>query len=197
MITNAIGLLFSPKSSWNKLRDNVDGPSGLIYTLALAVLPCIAWYYGTTQIGWSIGNGEMTRLTEASAQPIIILFYLAMVSTIGIIGFFTHWMSSEYGASSTLLKGIAVASYAATPMYLAGLVGFYPSLWVDRLGGCAAVGWALYLLYVGIPIVMQIPEERGFLFASAIVAVCLVQLVVIIVASVILWDMGVAPEYVN
>lgn len=197
MINHAIGLLFTPKGSWTKIRANADGVGGLIYTLVLAVLPCVAWYYGTTQIGWSIGNGEMTRLTEASAMPIIVLFYLAMVSTIVIIGYFTHWMSSEYGAASSLLKGIAIASYASTPMFFAGLVGFYPSLWVDMLVGVAAVGWALYLLYVGIPIVMEIPEERGFLFASAIVAVCLVQLVVIIVASVILWDLGVAPEYVN
>jgi len=60
-----------------------------------------------------------------------------------------------------------------------------------------AVGWSLYLLYVGIPAVMKVPQERGFLFASAVVAVCLVILIAIMGASVILWDMGFAPEYTN
>jgi hypothetical protein len=40
-------------------------------------------------------------------------------------------------------------------------------------------------------------QERGFLFASAVVAVCLVILIGIMGASVILWDMGFAPEYTN
>ena len=55
----------------------------------------------------------------------------------------------------------------------------------------------VYLLYVGIPTVMNVPKERGFLFASAVVAVCLVILIAIMGASVILWDMGFAPEYTN
>ena len=62
--------------------------------------------------------------------------------------------------------------------------------WVKLLGG-------LYLLYLGIPIVETVPQERGFLFASAVVAVCLVILIAIMGASVILWDMGAAPEYIN
>ncbi len=44
---------------------------------------------------------------------------------------------------------------------------------------------------------MHVPRERGFLFASAVVAVCLVILIAITCGSVILWDMGFAPEYTN
>ncbi|MFM7274326.1 MAG: hypothetical protein ACKO4A_10805 [Gammaproteobacteria bacterium] len=39
--------------------------------------------------------------------------------------------------------------------------------------------------------------ERGFLFASAVVAICLVILIAIMCISVILWDMGFAPVYTN
>jgi len=197
MINHAFGILLHPKTEWSKITATADKSSGLLYTVLMATLPAVAWYYGTTQVGWSIGDDEMTRLTETSALPLIILFYLAMISTIAVIGYFTHWMSEEYGAKSSLLRGISIASYASTPMFIAGLVGFSPSLWVDMLVGVFAVSWALYLLYIGIPIVMDIPKERGFLFASAIVAVCLVMLVVIMVASVILWDFGFAPEYIS
>ena len=70
-------------------------------------------------------------------------------------------------------------------------------LWAALLIGIVTVSWSLYLLYLGIPIVMHVPEDRGFLFASAVVAVCLVILIGIMGASVILWDMGFAPEYTN
>ena len=45
------------------------------------------------------------------------------------------------------------------------------------LAGTAAAAYPLYLLYIGIPIVYDIPKERGFMFASATVAVGLVLMV--------------------
>jgi hypothetical protein len=41
---------------------------------------------------------------------------------------------------------------------------------------------------------MDIPSEKGFLFASAVLAVGLVMLVGLLAASVILWSAGVGPE---
>jgi hypothetical protein len=44
-------------------------------------------------------------------------------------------------------------------------------LWIDLIIGVVAISWAVYLMYLGIPIVMNIPQERGFLFSSAILAI--------------------------
>lgn len=197
MIQHAAGILFSPRRQWQKIAATAGGPSIVVYVLLMALLPAVAWYWGTSQIGWNVGDGQVTRLTEASALRLIVLFYLAMVVSVGLIGYSIHWMAVSYGASSTLLRGITTAGITATPLFIAGLVGFYPVLWLALLSGIVAVSWSLYLLYLGIPIVENVPEERGFLFASAVVAVCLVILIAIMGASVILWDMGFAPEYTN
>ncbi len=197
MINHAVGLLFSPTHEWQKIEARANRGSNMIYFLMLALLPAAAWYYGTTQIGWSVGDGEITRLTAASALRLIVLFYLAMVVSIVIIGYAIHWMAVSYGATSTLLRGISIAGFTATPLFLGGAIGFSPVLWAALLIGILTVSWSLYLLYLGIPIVMHVPQDRGFLFASAVVAVCLVILIGIMGASVILWDMGFAPEYTN
>lgn len=197
MIQHAPGLLFSPASEWQKIAAAADRPANVLYFLLLAVLPAVAWHYGTTAVGWSVGDGEITRLTEQSATRLIVLFYLAMVVSIVIIGYFIHWMAGNYGARSTLMRGISVAGYTATPMFIAGGIGFHPVLSLSLLLAIGSVSWSLYLLYTGIPVVMNVPKERGFLFASAVVAICLVILIGIMCASVILWDMGFAPEYTN
>ena len=106
-------------------------------------------------------------------------------------------MSKTYGANSSLGKGIAIASFAATPLFIAGAIGFMPIFWVALTIGVSAVSYAVYLLYLGIPLVMDIPEERGFLFSSAVVAFCMVILIVIMCGSVIMWDMGAAPVFVD
>jgi hypothetical protein len=44
---------------------------------------------------------------------------------------------------------------------------------------------------------MEIPPERGFLFASAVLAFGLVGLVGVLAATVILWSLGVGPEFTH
>ena len=200
MIQHTFGLLVRPSSQWRTIANLPESSfrTLLLYPCFLALLPAVAWYYGTSRVGWTVGDhGEAVKLTVESARQISVLFYLTMLGSIAVIGYFVHWMSDTYGAASTLTKGIVIAGLTCTPLFIAGLVGFYPLLWIDLLIGVLAVSWAVYLLYLGIPIVMNIPEERGFLFSSAVVGVALVILICIMVGSVIVWDFGAAPAFTD
>jgi hypothetical protein len=199
MFNHAIGILVRPSTQWRSVA-KLPEPSLntlILYPCIMAVLPAVAWFYGTTVVGWSVGDGDAIKLTPDSARAIVILFYFAMVGAIAGIGYFIHWMADTYGANSTIAKGIAIAGLSATPHFLAGATGFYPLLWMDLLLGVVAVSWSVYLLYLGIPLVMDIPEERGFLFSSAVIAICLVMVTCIMVGSVILWDFGAAPAFTD
>jgi len=44
---------------------------------------------------------------------------------------------------------------------------------------------------------MKIPEERGFMFASAVLTVGLVMFVALMAMSVVIWSIGVGPVYVS
>lgn len=199
MFDHAIGLLVRPGTQWRKVAElpSATMTTMILYPCIMALLPAVAWYYGTTRIGWTVGDGDAIKLTTESALAIIILFYLAMITAVAIIGYFIHWMADTYGAESSLAKGIVIAGFTATPLFLAGLTGFYPLLWLDLLLAVVAVCWSVYLLFLGIPIVMKISEERGFLFSSAVIAICLVMIICIMVGSVILWDFGAAPAFTD
>ena len=199
MIQHTFGLLVQPSTQWKKITELPESSfkTLLLYPWLLAIIPAVAWYFGTTNVGWTVGDGETVRLTKDSALQICILFYLTQVACLSILGYFVHWMAATYGAESTISKGIILMSLAATPMFIFGAVGFYPILWLDLLIGIVAVCWAVYLLYLGLPIAMNIPEERGFLFASAVLGVALVLLICIMVGAVILWDFGAAPAFTD
>ncbi|MEP0202122.1 MAG: Yip1 family protein [Halioglobus sp.] len=200
MIQHTIGLLVKPNEQWRAVADLPEKSLNtlVLYPCILAILPAVAWYYGTSRVGWTVGDSEdAIKLTVASARQISILFYLAMIACVAVIGYFIHWMSDTYGANSTFAKGVVIAGLTATPLFIAGLVGFHPLLWLDLLIGVAAASWAVYLLYLGIPIVMGIPEERGFLFSSAVMAIAMVILICLMVGSVLLWDFGAAPAFTD
>ena len=199
MIGKMFGLIFKPKQTWNEIADVPEANFGryLIYPILMSLIPAICWYIGTTAVGWRVGNGDIIRLTTDSALAIAVLFYCAELAAIVMTGYFVHWMASTYGAESSLVKGIVIVGFTVTPLMLSGLVGLHPIFTLDMLIGILAIAHSVYLLYIGIPIVMSIPEERGFLFASAVIAVGLVGVIVVMVGTVILWDFGFTPSFTD
>lgn len=197
MLNNPFAFLFSPDAQWQKVASATlnQQRTAAIYVALFAILPCVAWYYGTTEIGWRVGEGDPVRLTPDSAIRLVCAFYAAIMLALAGIGAAIHWMAGTYGSIASFTRGYAIAVYSATPLLVAGTFGFYPLLWLDMALGIAAVSWSVYLLYKGIPIVMGVPPERGFLYASAVIAVCLVFLMAMMGATVILWDMGFMPEF--
>ena len=200
MIHYGFELMVRPRKGWQTIAELPDSliKALALYPFFLAAFPTLAWYFGTTQVGWTVGSSNVvTRLTQVSAIEISLMFYIAMVLAVAIIGYSIHWMSETYGAESTVPRGIVVSALACTPLFLAGTVGIYPLLWLDFFVGVIALCWAVYLLYLGIPIVMHIPQERGFLFSSAIIAIALVMFVCILVVTILLWDYGFAPQFTD
>lgn len=199
MLINPLALIFNSKRQWEELAKapNAQLWSFIPYLVLMALIPCAAWYYGTTEVGWVIGDGDLTRLTPASAFKIAAAMYIAMVSCVIAIGYSVHWMAATYGSNSTFIKGIALTALTTTPFYLLGLTGLHPLFWLDFILGIFGVCWSVYLLYAGIPVVMNIPKDRGFLFASALLAVSLVILLVLLGATAMLWDMGAIPVFAD
>ena len=197
MVLNHVwGLFLQPKKEWNSIKKERCTIGKCLYShvLILAAIPAIAGYFGTTQTGWSFGGFEVHRLTTQSALQIAVFTYLTMLVAVFSLGGAIHWMGQTYGSRNTLPQAIALAAYAATPLWLVGFFFLYPVLWFNMLIGLPALAYTVYLLYSGVPVMMSVSKERGFLFASAVLAVGLVMLVAVLAAMAMLWSMGIGPE---
>ncbi|MFT4928694.1 MAG: hypothetical protein ACI8WB_004814 [Phenylobacterium sp.] len=196
-MNHILGLFTHPQREWLKIGKDNDSiiKHYLGFIIIIALIPVVGWYYGLTQIGWTLGD-HLIKITEDSALRVLALFYLAMLGGVGMLGFMVHWMADTYKAETTYAKGVGIAAYSCTPLFIAGACGFYPILWLDIILVTAAACYAVYLLYLGVPTVLDIPKERGYLFASAMIAVGLVMTVALMGATVILWSMGAMPVFV-
>jgi hypothetical protein len=192
-----MGLLTQPRPEWEKIRDENEsvGECYMRHVLPLAALSPVAGILGTTLIGWRIATSAPVTLTAGSAIQIGIVYYLAILFSVFMIGVMIRWMGETYGAEQSLSRCVALAAYTATPLFLVGVMQLYPVLWVNFIVGLPALAYTVYLLYIGVPIMMEILPERGFLFASAVLAVGLVTLVGLLVSSVMLWSFGIGPSF--
>lgn len=197
LLNHVLGLLTNPKKEWQEIRDEDKSIAAcyLELILILALIPPFASYVGTTYIGWQIGWEEPVKLTAASALPIAVIYYFAILVAIFVVGKAIHWMANTYGAEPTLAQCVRLAAFTATPLLLLGVMQFYPVLWLNFLVGLVALSYTVYLLYTGVPIMMDISQERGFLFSSAVVTFGLVSFVAMLAITVLLWGFGIAPEF--
>ncbi len=198
MILNHVWGLFShPQQEWESIRDEPCTVTMCYvrHVLILAAVPAISAYIGAVQVGWSVGAEETTKLTASSALPIAIAFYLAMLAAVYVVGRLIHWMSQTFGAQTTLAQSVVLVTYTGTPLFLVGIVALYPMPWVNMLFGIVALLYTVYLLYTGVPVVMKITKEQGFLFSSAVLTVGMVTLVGMLAVTVILWGSGLGPAY--
>jgi len=137
------------------------------------------------------------RLTSASAGRIAVLYYFAMLAGVGTVGWAIHWMGKTYGADQPIGQCLALASFTATPLFLIGALQVYPVLWINLIAGLPVLAFTTYVFYSGVPIMMEVPPERGFLFSSAMLAFGLVTFVALLAVTALLWGSGYAPAFVS
>ena len=194
------GLITEPDTEWNTIRQKSSGLVQLYLgqIIWMAALPALCTYIGTTQMGWSLpGNDQVVKLTNESAASMAILAWVAIVAGVIVMSWFVRWLSTNFDSNPTLTECTAFTAYTASPLFLAGIFGLYPSIWLAILSGTIASSATAYLLYTGLPPFMKIPKEQGFIYSSSILCIGLVVLVSIMITTVIFWGMGLGPEYIQ
>jgi hypothetical protein len=199
MTAHFIKLFTQPEHAWRDIRQDEDQHPRhyLAHLLVLALIPALCLYIGTTQVGWSLAEGEQVRLSARSALQLCVLLYLSILLGTALMGGFIRWMSRTFEARPTLNQCIGFAAYTATPFFIAGLAGLYPSRWLAvGVLGLAAL-YSTYLLFVGITTFMRLREGQGFLYATAAWAVGLLLLVTTLVEMILIWYNHLNPEYLR
>ncbi len=199
MLSHLIGILFNPTEEWKRIAavECTIGKCYCGYVFIMAAIAPISGYIGTTQFGWQFGAREAVKLSPDSALVIAIAYYFVMLVGVFTMGTMIHWMAKTYGAEQNLSRCVRLAAFTATPLFLVGIVELFPILWLNFVIGLPALAYSVKLLYTGVPVMMEIDDERGFLFSSSILAVGMVALIVMMVATAILWFNGFAPQFVD
>ncbi|MBD9481892.1 YIP1 family protein [Pseudomonas sp. PDM14] len=197
MAPHFVTLFTRPDAAWHEIREEEERNSVhyLGHLLLLALIPAAALFVGTTEVGWSLVEGETVRLDTRSALILSVLVYLtALVGTV-IMGGFIRWMSRTFETRPTLNQCIGFAAYTATPLFIAGLAALYPTRWlaVGVLG--AACAYSTFLLFVGLPTFMRTRQNQGLVYAGSVWAVAVLVLVTLLVSAILHWQSSFAPVY--
>ncbi len=198
LLDHTLGIFTHPAKEWRIIRGEHRSKTQefLTHVPLIALIPTVCFYYGVTSVGWSLAGGEPVFLTVNSALVLCLFSYLAALVGVWLFGEFINWMAATY--SDTPIDphhGMAMAVYVTVPLFLAGVAGAYPVLWLNAIATVVAGAYSIYLIYEGIPILMNIDKNRAFLYSSSILTVALVLLVSLRIGTVLIWGLVFGPEY--
>lgn len=189
-------VLFKPTTVFEELSDADPEPHVMFlkYVLWLAMLPPIFAYIGASNFGWRLGAAQPLFIPADDLILISIAYFFALLFGFVSAAIVAQWMASTYGARHSLGVHLALISIIAAPMVAGSLMHLFPHVFLNIVGLIPTLIWSMYLLYRGLPIVLNISPERGMLMASALIGYLLVGAVSLLGLTVALWGRGIGPS---
>ena len=176
IINQAKDLIFNPKGTMEKLKDEKVELKDIIMYLAIVGVPTfLGLLIGYGFVWW--GGGQLI----GHAFAIAIIVYIMSIIGIIVFGFILNALAPSFKTKQNKMQALKLVSYAATPWLLLGIINIFPAAaLISLIGGL----YGLYILYLGIPILMGTGKEQQMPFF-------IIGLIVyIIVMGVIYWITG-------
>jgi len=197
IIKNVFNLLYSPEAEWQAIasENRSVAKTYFHYVMPMALIPAISALIGASYMGWGLVGEKVVKLPFENALTLSIVAYLALCTSVAVVGYLIQWMANTYGGKPTFTRCFSLAAYSASPLFLVGVVALYPVLWANTLCTLIAIAFAVKLLFRGVPIMMEIDKDKAFLFANSILTVCMILIIGLFTVTVLFWGFGLAPVF--
>jgi hypothetical protein len=191
-----IRLLFKPAVVFDELSDTRPSPYSVFFRFLLwmAVAPPLFAYIGASKFGWRLGAADPLYLSAGELIPISLTYFAALIFGFMSTALISQWMAATYGARASLGIHLAMVTIVGAPLVAGSAVHLFPHVFINILVLIPALIWSMYLLYRGLPVVLQISPERGMLMSSALIGWLLVAAVCLLGLMVSLWGRGIGPS---
>ncbi|MGP0092666.1 MAG: Yip1 family protein [Xanthobacteraceae bacterium] len=168
-------ILLRPEAEWRTIAEEPGDPSDLFtfYVAILALIPALAWLIGGSVVGITTADGTI-RTPLIPGLFSAIFAYVASFVAVGLMALAIDGLARAFGGRRDFANAVKLAAYSYTPLWLAGIFDVLPGLRFLSILGL----YGLYLLWTGLPPLMQVTRKRGW--CVLVLAVCAVALTLLI-----------------
>ena len=188
-------VLFQPNAVFEALAAETPPAARVFFGFALwiGLLPPVFAYIGTVNFGWRLGVEPMF-LPDRTVLAISAAYFVALLLGFLSSAVIARWMAVTYDASQSLGRCFALMAIVGAPLAIGSVIHLYPHAFINVLVLVPTLIWSMFLLYRGLPVVLQTGPNRGMLMASALIAYLLVAAVSLLGITVALWGGGIGPR---
>jgi hypothetical protein len=167
-------MLLTPKTEWQVI---VGEPMTIPQLYMGYVVPLTAWtaligLVRVALIGTRLPFSGAVRMPLSGAIAIAAWTFAGSFIGLFLVGLIVSFLAPTFGGTRDQTRGLKVAVYSLTPAYLGSVLALSPVL--PSLLQFAVLCYGLYVLYLGLPVVMQAPKDRALGYTATVVVCCFV-----------------------
>jgi hypothetical protein len=159
------GILLTPDTEWLAIARESSDTSALFirYVAILAVIPALARFIGAALVGW------YAPIWPSLAGTLVI--YLSGFAIVYGLALIIDVLAPMFRGHRNFAAALKLAVYSTTPVWIAGIFLLVPGLSFLIILGLHGA----YLLWTGLPILMQSPVEKTLPYAVTAVGCALMM----------------------
>lgn len=192
-LDRAISILKNPLAELTKVKSEGINKNEIIkqYIAIIALIPAVAYIIGMGIIGANAGMFGGFKYPIGTAVVGGILMYILSIVDVYVIGIVINALAPNFSSKQDENQAMKLAAYSATAGLIGGIFYIIPLLGVIVL---LFALYGLYILYLGIPVLMETPKEQAMGYTIVVIIVAMVvYLVVGAITSQVMWSMSPVP----
>ena len=176
----AQAMLADPSTAWAKIEAE---PGDAVYVMTnyaalLALIPALCGFVGACVVGVALPGGAILRAPILGGLFGAVFGYVMTCAAVLVLGFLIQLLAPTFDSRRDFDSALKLAVYSYTPLWLAGIFLLAPGL---RFLMFTAF-YGAYLVWSGLPRLLQTPAARVPAYTAIIVA-CAGLLTLLIAAA--------------
>ncbi len=173
-------IVLRPSSEWRVIAAEPTSPAVFYrnYIVPLALIGPVAAFIGLSVIGVSIPFVGEYRVPLINGFVQVAISFAFALGAVFVLALIIDALAPRFAGKQDRMRALSLVGYAYTPAFIAGVLSIFPVL--APLQALAAL-YGLYLLYSGLPVLMEVPAEKRLPYMAVVIA-CAVALSLVSVA---------------
>jgi hypothetical protein len=173
LVERAKRLILQPKTEWQVIATEPHTVQDLYtrYVMILAAIPPVSYFIGFSLIGLGVGY----RVPVAHGLAHMISQYVLSLGLVYVFAVLIDTLAPHFGGEKDFIQSFKVAAFAPTASWLAGIFDIIPAFSILGLLGL----YSLYLVYIGLPIIKRVPEDKAVPYVVVVLIAAIVLAVIV------------------
>lgn len=170
-------MILQPAQEWMVIEREASTASEIYtsYILPLAAIGPVASIIGFSLIGVNVpfvGTYRIPLMTSISRA--VVAYILALVG-VYVLALIIDALAPTFQGKKDAIQALKVAAYSSTAAWLAGIFSLVPAIVFLQILGI----YSFYLLYLGLPSLMKVPQDKALGYTAVAVIAAIVIFAVI------------------
>src|SRR5882757_4822430 len=169
LIARVKNMVLTPKTEWPIVEREPTsiGQLYISYVAPLALLAAVLAFIHVTLIGVHLPFGGTIRQPFTTGLMSLVMTLVGAFVGLLIVGLVINVLAPTFGGVRDLRQAVKTAAHAFTPAWVGSLFGLLPAF--STLLQLAAACYAIYVLYLGLPVMMHGKQEKAAGYTATVV----------------------------